>query len=87
MGVILSDKMRFLNGLEEINWEKLCDVYIYNKDGKLVTAGGRVLGATKVADTLPEAIRGAYQLVEKIHFGNAYCRKDIGAKALKALEE
>ncbi len=57
-----------------------------DKDGKLVTAGGRVLGATMVADTLPQAIAGAYQLTEKIHFGNSFCRKDIGAKALKALE-
>ncbi len=57
------------------------------KDGKLVTAGGRVLGATSVAATLSEAIDGAYELVKKISFGNAYYRKDIGARALKALEE
>ena len=54
------------------------------KDGKLVTNGGRVLGATAVADTLGDAIDGAYALVEKIHFDNAFYRHDIGAKALKA---
>ena len=54
------------------------------KDGKLVTNGGRVLGATAVADTLADAIDGAYALVEKIHFDNAFYRHDIGAKALKA---
>ncbi len=37
IGVILSDKTYFLKGLEEINWDELCDIYIYNKEGKLVT--------------------------------------------------
>ncbi len=53
-------------------------------DGKLLTNGGRVLGATAVADTLADAIKDAYAMVEKIHFENAYYRHDIGAKALKA---
>ena len=56
------------------------------RDGVLVTNGGRVLGATAVADSLPAAIEDAYQLVEQIHFDNAYYRHDIGAKALKAKE-
>ncbi|MBQ6467117.1 MAG: phosphoribosylamine--glycine ligase [Clostridia bacterium] len=51
---------------------------------KLLTNGGRVLGATAVADTLEQAIREAYGLVEKISFENAYYRRDIGAKALAA---
>ncbi|MBR5783188.1 MAG: phosphoribosylamine--glycine ligase [Clostridia bacterium] len=56
-------------------------------DGKLLTDGGRVLGATAVADTLPEAIKDSYALVEQIHFDNAYYRHDIGARALKAKGE
>ncbi len=55
-------------------------------DGKLVTNGGRVLGATAVADTLQNAVNAAYKLVEQIHFGNAFYRHDIGARALKATE-
>lgn len=55
------------------------------KDGILVTNGGRVLGCTATAEDLPSAIEAAYKVVEKVHFENAYCRKDIGAKALKAL--
>ena len=54
------------------------------KDEKLLTNGGRVLGATAVADTLENAINGAYKMVETIHFDNAYYRHDIGAKAMKA---
>ena len=57
------------------------------KEGVLVTAGGRVAGVTAVADTLPEAIREAYRLAEGVRFANRYCRKDIGAKALKAWED
>ena len=57
------------------------------KNGKLVTSGGRVLGVTAVEDTLREAIASAYKKAEKIHFENAFYRHDIGAKALAATEE
>ena len=57
------------------------------KDGKLVTAGGRVLGATATADSLARAVEGAYALVDLISFDNAYYRHDIGARALAALED
>lgn len=56
-------------------------------DGKLLTNGGRVLGATEIADTLENAIEGAYKLVSEISFEGAYYRRDIGAKALRAREE
>ena len=56
------------------------------KDGKLVTSGGRVLGVTEIAETLPDAIKASYALVEKIHFDNSYFRRDIGARAMKAWE-
>ena len=55
-------------------------------DGKLLTNGGRVLGATEIADTLEGAIEGAYKLVSEISFEGAYYRHDIGAKALRARE-
>ncbi len=55
-------------------------------DGRLLTAGGRVLGAVHAADTLENAIAGAYALTKKIHFANAYCRGDIGKRALAAKE-
>ena len=55
------------------------------KDGKLVTSGGRVLGVTAVADTLPDAVKDAYALAEQISFENKYQRSDIGARALKAI--
>ena len=54
------------------------------KDGKMVTSGGRVLGVTAVADTLPLAIERAYAHAEGVVFENGFCRRDIGQKALKA---
>ncbi|MDD6214523.1 MAG: phosphoribosylamine--glycine ligase [Firmicutes bacterium] len=55
--------------------------------GVLKTAGGRVLGVTEVADTLADAVYNAYKTVDSVKFENAYYRKDIGAKALKAEEK
>ncbi|MBR3594370.1 MAG: phosphoribosylamine--glycine ligase [Clostridia bacterium] len=57
------------------------------KDGKLLTNGGRVLGATATAASLSEAVDEAYKLVKQIDFGNAYYRNDIGKKALMASME
>ena len=54
------------------------------KDGVLVTNGGRVVGCTAVADTLEDAIRDAYSIADQVHFENAFCRRDIGQRALKA---
>ena len=56
------------------------------KYGSLVTNGGRVAGCTAVENTLPEAIASAYRIAEQVRFENAYCRSDIGQRALKALE-
>ena len=57
------------------------------ENGKLLTAGGRVTGTTAVADTLEEAIRQAYRLAGGVQFDNAYYRRDIGARAMKASGE
>ena len=54
------------------------------KDGQLVTSGGRVLGVTAVADSLKDVIREAYAMAETIRFDNCYYRHDIGARALEA---
>ncbi|MBR6951021.1 MAG: phosphoribosylamine--glycine ligase [Oscillospiraceae bacterium] len=52
--------------------------------GKLVTSGGRVLGVTATAPTLREAIDRAYANADRVTFANAYCRRDIGQRALQA---
>ena len=54
------------------------------ESGETVTSGGRVLGAVATGNTLPEALDRAYALADRIRFANAYCRRDIGARALAA---
>ena len=54
--------------------------------GVLKTSGGRVLGVTALGDTLEEAIEKAYAQAANVKFENAYCRRDIGARALQAKE-
>ena len=54
-------------------------------DGKLFTSGGRVLGVTATADTLPEALESAYAAARSIHFDGAFMRGDIGKRALAAI--
>ena len=53
-------------------------------EGKLVTSGGRVLGVTAVADSLEEAVKESYRMIEAVEFKNKYYRTDIGARALAA---
>ena len=73
--------------IPEAIWDKVYVAGAATKDEKLVTNGGRVLGATAVADSLKTAVSSAYELVKRINFTNAYYRKDIGARALKAGED
>ncbi|MFA9397549.1 MAG: phosphoribosylamine--glycine ligase [Clostridiaceae bacterium] len=48
------------------------------KQGKVVTTGGRVLGVTGCGKTLEDAIKKAYENIGKINFTGMYYRKDIG---------
>lgn len=50
-------------------------------DEEVVTAGGRVLSVTAVAETLSDAIHSAYQAAELIHFEGRHMRSDIGYRA------
>jgi phosphoribosylamine--glycine ligase len=52
------------------------------KEGKIVTAGGRVLGVTASADSLQEALDRAYEAMAEIKFDGMYFRRDIGHRAL-----
>ena len=56
------------------------------KDGKIVSSGGRVLGVSARGKTIREAIANAYKGADKIRFKDSFCRRDIGAKALKYLK-
>jgi phosphoribosylamine--glycine ligase len=50
------------------------------RDGRVVTAGGRVLSVTATAPSLDEAIARAYGAVERIRFDGMHFRRDIGTR-------
>lgn len=50
---------------------------------QVVADGGRVLGVTASAPTIKAAIDKAYQAVDLISWQDCFCRRDIGAKALR----
>lgn len=56
------------------------------KDGKLVTAGGRVLSVSARGATLQEAVVTAYEAVNRIQFEGMHYRRDIAARALASVE-
>lgn len=71
-------------GIDKAN--ALKDVMVFHagtklSDGKLMTAGGRVLGVTALGPSLKEARAQAYRAVDLIHFEGAQVRRDIGARS------
>jgi phosphoribosylamine--glycine ligase len=52
------------------------------KDGQVVTAGGRVLCATALGNTVGEAQQQAYQLAKKVDWEGCFYRSDIGYRAI-----
>ena len=52
------------------------------RDGRVITDGGRVLGVTATDANLQAAVAKAYSAVDQIAFDNAYCRRDIAYRAL-----
>ena len=53
-----------------------------NAAGQVVTNGGRVLGVTALAPTLPEAAARAYAACDAVQCASKYFRRDIGARQL-----
>jgi len=52
------------------------------RDGQVVTAGGRVLCATALGETVAEAQAAAYRLAEQISWDGMFYRHDIGYRAI-----
>ncbi len=52
------------------------------KNGKLVTAGGRVLGVTAWDNNLQKAVERVYRAADRVKFEGSYYRRDIAHRAL-----
>ena len=75
-----------ISGLEQA--AELSDTVVFNGRTKfsaqqVVSDGGRVLGVTACAPSIKEAIDKAYAAVDLISWSDCFCRRDIGAKALR----
>jgi len=92
LGVVLAaggypydyNKGDVISGLDNADTEnaKIFHAGTAMQDGDVVTMGGRVLCACGMGDTVAEAQKTAYELVDKIQWKDIYYRKDIGFKAL-----
>ncbi len=78
---------KVIEGLDEA--DALDEVKVFHAgtkmvENKTVSAGGRVLGVTALGEDIADAITKAYTAVDKIHFEESYCRRDIADKAIGA---
>jgi phosphoribosylamine---glycine ligase len=92
LGVVLAaggypdsyEKGDVISGLEGTESEstKIFHAGTAEKDGHVVTNGGRVLCAVALGNSVTEAQANAYKLVAKIGWNNMYYRHDIGHRAI-----
>jgi phosphoribosylamine--glycine ligase len=76
------DEIRGLEALQEWSDGVVFHAGTARQHGRMVTAGGRVLGVSAVGETLSQAIANAYGAVDKIRWRGMQYRRDIGARAL-----
>jgi len=77
------EKGKPISGLDEAGGLEGVTVFhagTAEKDGRIVTAGGRVLGVTALANGLPAARDRAYEAVSKISWDGVHYRKDIAKR-------
>ena len=72
------EKGKVISGLQQEGESIIFHAGTREKDGEVLTAGGRVLAITSLADDFKEALKKSYRRIEKISFENMYYRKDIG---------
>ncbi len=76
---------RVISGLRKVSGRPLVEVFHAGtalKNGRPVTAGGRVLGITAMGVSLRNAIETAYAVVGQLGWPGCFYRKDIGYKAM-----
>lgn len=76
------DVITGIEAAEELEQVKVFHAGTAEKDGAVVTAGGRVLGVTALGEDVAAAIAQAYRAVDRISWRGVQFRSDIGKKAL-----
>ena len=65
-------------GLDDVKDAIVFHAGTKEKDGKIITNGGRVMAVTSFGDNIETAIQKSYTSIDKIHFEKMNYRKDIG---------
>ena len=71
----------------EVEGQKVFHAGTTDKDGHVVTNGGRVLCATALGNTVSEAQQRAYELAKQISWHGMFHRNDIGYRAIAREQE
>ncbi len=72
------EKGKVISGLDEVSGSLVFHAGTQQKEGAIVTNGGRVLAITTCAENFEEALSVSLENAAKIDFENKYFRKDIG---------
>ncbi len=72
------EKGKIISGLEAVGDALIFHAGTKEKEGEIVTSGGRVLAVTSFDDDFKQALKKSYQTIEKLHFDRMNFRKDIG---------
>jgi len=75
-----------ISGLDTVDGADVFHAGTAERDGEVVTAGGRVLGVTGLGSTPADARERAYATAERISFDGRQMRKDIAARAVDRVE-
>ena len=71
-------KGKVISGLDTQGESLVFHAGTIEKEGKILTSGGRVLAVTSLDNDFKEALKKSYQRIEKISFEGMYYRRDIG---------
>lgn len=88
LGVVLASQGypdAYQNGFEITGLDALSNAKVFHsgttiQDGKVKTAGGRVLSVVALGEGIHAARANVYKAIENIHFEGMFCRKDIGSR-------
>ncbi|MBI2967587.1 MAG: phosphoribosylamine--glycine ligase [Bacteroidetes bacterium] len=80
------EKGKVISGIENVNGSIVFHAGTKQENGSVVTAGGRVLAVTSLAENIKDALADSYENLSRINFDGIYYRRDIGFDVMKYLQ-